>query len=476
MPDLTAYMPDTAFLEKSMDLLKSVHRVHPFVLDSEGNALSLGDNGYGKLPAARFFPFEYRESIGGLLCTADSETALDAAEPQIRVCLEGVNTLLQREIEIQQMSTEILDISEYINFLFQLEKKLLGVRKLHDFCALLVAEVSGKIGADTALMSVQDAGGATISIHRNLSAGEAAALMGQEPFSLALSKKETVLSTLQDGSSVLVSPIHVKEGEIGCIAFFRRPEKRFFTSYEKKLVGIMHHSISSTVETLRLYDNLKQLYLNTVKSLAAAIDAKDPHTHGHSFRVARYSMAIAKELDYAEEVISDLEISAYMHDLGKIGVSGAVLRKPGKLTDEEYEEIKKHPSFTAKILEPMRLPDFIVKTAVQHHERIDGKGYPDGLSGESIIPSARIVAVADVFDALTSDRPYRPGMPVEKALDILCKGIGTQFDRTMVCALITSLQRGPEVKELEDIYPLLDLTDTVILDRFLSDYFTGRAE
>ncbi|MBZ0158152.1 MAG: HD-GYP domain-containing protein [Alphaproteobacteria bacterium] len=476
MPDLTDHMPDTSFLEKSMDLLKNAHRVHSFVLDCEGNPLSLGNNGYGQLSSARFFPFEYREPIGGLLCTADDEKILDAAEPHIRVCMEGVNTLLQRELEIQQMSSEILDISEYINFLFQLEQKLLGIRKLYDFCALLVSEVSGKIGADKALMSVRDSGDDTISIYRNLSSGEAAGIMMQEPFSLALNKKDTVLSTLKDGTSVLVSPVVVKEGGIGCIAFLRSPEKRFFTAYEKKLVGIMNHSISSTVETLRLYDNLKQLYLNTVKSLAAAIDAKDPHTHGHSYRVARYSMAIAKELGYAEELIADIEISAYMHDLGKIGVSGALLRKPEKLTEEEYEEIKKHPYFTGKILEPMRLPDFIVNTAVQHHERIDGKGYPYGLSGESIIPSARIVAVADVFDALTSDRPYRPGMPVEKALDILCRGIGTQFDRTMVGALLTALQKGERVKELEDIYPSLNLTDAALFDRFLGEWFTEPAE
>ncbi|BCB96904.1 hypothetical protein JZK55_18260 [Dissulfurispira thermophila] len=252
------------------------------------------------------------------------------------------------------------------------------------------------------------------------------------------------------------------------MAFLRNPDKQQFTAYEKKFIGVINKSISSTLEILRLYEGLKKLYLNTVKALAAAIDAKDPYTHGHSFRVAKYSVAMARKLNLSEEAISDLEIAVYMHDLGKIGISEAVLKKAGKFTDEEYNEIKKHPHFTGKILAPINLPDFIVLTAIQHHKRLDGKGYPLGLSGDQIISTAKIVAVADVFDALTSDRPYRPAMPVEKALEILINDIDRAFDRKIVLALIDVLKDNDIIEEIKDVYRDLKFVDIHGLNCFLT--------
>jgi len=189
------------------------------------------------------------------------------------------------------------------------------------------------------------------------------------------------------------------------MAFFRHKDTRFFTAYEKKFVSIINNIISPSLETFFLYNNLQELYLNTVKALAAAIDAKDAYTHGHSFRVAKFSLAIGNKLNLNDKALADLEVAAYMHDLGKIGIPEEILGKPGKLTTEEFNEVKRHPVLTSKILEPIKLPDFIVEGAVLHHERLDGSGYPFGLKGQKIPLFARIIAVADVFDALTSSRP-----------------------------------------------------------------------
>jgi HD-GYP domain-containing protein (c-di-GMP phosphodiesterase class II) len=295
---------------------------------------------------------------------------------------------------------------------------------------------------------------------------EASGIRGRHTvFDLASRRMDTVLSTLDNGMSVLVSPILVKDGHAGFMTFLRDGDKRFFTAYEKKFVGILNSGISSMIEALRLYDSLKELYLNTVKALAAAIDAKDQYTHGHSFRVARYTIAIAKAMNLSEE--ADMEIAAFMHDLGKIGVPESVLNKKGKLTPAEYEEMKRHPHFTGRILEPIKLPEFIVTTALQHHERLDGSGYPLGLKGDKITLPARIVAVADVFDALTSDRPYRPALTVEKALQHLVDGIDTEFDRDVVSALIRTLKQGTNIRELTDIYRDLKFTDIQHLNFFL---------
>lgn len=469
MADITDYIEDTSILQRALLLLNNTG-VHAAILDSCGAAIPLGNAEAKALCCRRFYPFEHTENIGGLVCYANDEPTMDKAQEHAALYVEMINMLLQRELEVRQMTNEILDLSEQINFLVHLAQKTVGINNLSDLCELLASEISQKIGADYAFISVDGSDGAkddALLVCHNVSEHSVHEVQHHEIFLLASHKGEAILSSMDNGDSLLVSPITAKEGAIGHAVFVRKTGKRFFTAYEKKLLSIISSSISSIVETLRLYGSLRELYLNTVKALAAAIDAKDPYTHGHSFRVAKYSMAIARELGYPEENISEIEMSAYMHDLGKIGVSETVLRKPGKLTSEEFEEIKKHPGFTGKILQPIHLPDYIVKTAMQHHERIDGKGYPFGLSGEEIIPPARIVAVADVFDALTSERPYRPAMTVEDSLDILCKGIDTQFDKKMVIALINALKRGQEIKELADVYPDLKLSECKNLNNFL---------
>ena len=280
-------------------------------------------------------------------------------------------------------------------------------------------------------------------------------------------KDHTIIFTLEDSSSVLFCPIKEKDGVIGHMVFIRR-EDSHFSAYEKKFVSIIENIISPNIETMRLYDSLQELYLNTGKALAAAIDAKDEYTHGHSFRVAKYSVAIGCKLKLSETNLADLEIADYMHDLGKIGISESILGKPGKLSKEEFDQIKLHPVYTDKILQPINLPDFIVNAAVHHHERLDGSGYPHGLAGEKISLFARIIAVADVFDALTSNRPYRDAMPVETALEVLCKQIDREFDRNVVLALIATLQDTKETSTLITIYPNLKFSDITRLNHFLT--------
>ena len=439
------------------------------MLDSEKKPVFMRHDGEIKPAVVRFFPFEFDHAVGGLECAAADAVFIDKAEPQIQAYIVGINTLLRRELEVQQLSNEVLDLSGEISFLFQLEKKMFGTKKIRAFCEMTLAEISKKIKADHAFVTLHNNVNApSMTACLNLSDEEAAAIQGSRAvFDLASERMDTVLSTLDNGMSILVSPLMVKDGPIGFMTFLKDKNNRFFTAYEKKFVSILNSGISSMIETLTLYDSLKELYLNTVKALAAAIDAKDKHTHGHSFRVARYTIAIARAMNLPENVVMDLEIAAYMHDLGKIGVSEAVLNKSGKLTLGEYDEMKKHPDFTARILEPIKLPAFIVDTASQHHERLDGSGYPLGLSGSQITRSARIVAVADVFDALTSDRPYRPALSVEAALQMLFDGRDKEFDRDVVAALIATLQEGMNIQELSDIYRELKFADIQNLNCFL---------
>ncbi|KYD29794.1 hypothetical protein B4109_1190 [Geobacillus stearothermophilus] len=187
----------------------------------------------------------------------------------------------------------------------------------------------------------------------------------------------------------------------------------------------------------------KELLNRFITVLTAALDARDPYTAGHSLRVARYALAIGEKLSLPNEQLDALYRSALLHDIGKIGVPDAILLKVGKLSDDEFARIKKHPALGEAILRDVRPIEPIEPLLAgirSHHERIDGKGYLDGLAGDDIPLFGKIIAVADAFDAMTSDRPYRKGMDIHQAADILRKGKGTQWDSELVDLFLKHLQ------------------------------------
>ena len=181
--------------------------------------------------------------------------------------------------------------------------------------------------------------------------------------------------------------------------------------------------------------------VHIVQTLAEAIDAKDTYTHGHSSRVAEYSREIARRAGYSESAQNEIYMMGLLHDVGKIGISDAVINKPGRLDDAEFEQIKTHPGMGAKILGSM--PE-LVTGARSHHERFDGKGYPDGLEGHAIPEEARIIAVADAYDAMTSNRSYRRGMAQSAVREQIERGKGTQFDPRFADIMIAMIDEDRE--------------------------------
>ena len=196
--------------------------------------------------------------------------------------------------------------------------------------------------------------------------------------------------------------------------------------------------------SFELYTKMQKMYLETIRTLVAAIDAKDPYTKGHSERVTQTSIALARKLNLPEGEIDNIEYAALLHDIGKIGISDNILGKNSSLTDKEFDKIKEHPVMGAKIVEPVEFLKDSYKTVYHHHERYDGDGYPDGLKGEDIPISARIIAVADAYDAMGSDRPYRKKLNKDKILEELKDQSGKQFDPEVVKALISILDRKRE--------------------------------
>ena len=210
-----------------------------------------------------------------------------------------------------------------------------------------------------------------------------------------------------------------------------------------KSFNLMTDRLESYIEDLRTAaEENRELFIGTVKALAAAIDGKDPYTRGHSERVGRFSLAIGERLGLPDDELEKLRISALLHDVGKIGIDDNVLKKPAALTNEEYEVMKQHPQKGYKIMSQIPAMRDFLPGMYMHHEMMNGKGYPQGLKGDEIPMQARIVSVADTFDAMTTDRPYQKGMSLDEAIELIKTFVGTRYDEKVVAALVEACQSG----------------------------------
>ena len=208
-------------------------------------------------------------------------------------------------------------------------------------------------------------------------------------------------------------------------------------SLQKQNLLLARRIEESTKNLTRLYEDLRETYMRTIKALAHAIDARDHYTYSHSDNVTRYSELISRQMNVDIKDIADIKDACQLHDLGKIGVHDNILGKAGTLTQEEFNEIKLHSEKGAQILEPLKFLENVTDIVKHHHERWDGKGYPDGLKAEIIPLGSRIMAVADSYDAMVSARPYRQvGLTVLEAIEEIKKNSGTQFDPIVVEAFL----------------------------------------
>jgi putative nucleotidyltransferase with HDIG domain len=266
----------------------------------------------------------------------------------------------------------------------------------------------------------------------------------------AIAEVETAINTMKFGAyDYIIKPIDHK---ILLISADKALEKRRLILENRVYQQHLEEKVKEQTEKIR------QSFLNSVTSLANALEAKDIYTKGHSERVTRIAVAVAKELSMPKKKIEKIRLAGLLHDIGKIGVMESVLNKPGKLTKEEFEHIKSHCEIGQRILSPIIEDKEILDIVVHHHERYDGTGYPHRLSAEQISPgakimavaeaydailsqSAKILAVADAYDAMTSDRPYRPAISHKAACAKLEKGKGTQFDPAVVDAFLQTVSK-----------------------------------
>ncbi len=211
---------------------------------------------------------------------------------------------------------------------------------------------------------------------------------------------------------------------------------------EKQVMFLTNRLEESTKNLTRLYENLRATYMHTVKVLAQAIDARDHYTHSHSENVVKYAAEIAREMGLSAREIQLISEACQLHDLGKIGVEDTILCKPSSLTDEEWQQIRRHPTIAAQILEPLSFLSDVIEMIRQHHEHFDGSGYPDGRRGNDILLGARIIHLADAYEAMTAQRAYRKvPLTKEAAVEEIRKHRGVQFDPAVVDAFLRVVDR-----------------------------------
>lgn len=241
--------------------------------------------------------------------------------------------------------------------------------------------------------------------------------------------------------AILAVPLRARGRLVGVLQLLNPIGKERFEREDLERMRLFAAPLGPAIDNARLYTALKSLYLDTVTALAEAVEKRDPYTGGHVRRVVLYSVLLGHEMGLDQQELDRLRIASTLHDVGKIAVPDEVLRKPGPLDDSEFDIMKRHPLDGAEILS--RIPELrdILPGVRSHHERLDGRGYPDGLEDEEIPLSARIIAVADTYDAMTSSRPYRKALEHDVAVAEVQEGAGTQFCPRVVAAFDRLVQR-----------------------------------
>lgn len=258
-----------------------------------------------------------------------------------------------------------------------------------------------------------------------------------EPYLNSSNGRRVSLDRITLHPGVIGIPFKIRGEPFGLLMVSDKDASAPFDLEDQFVLGFLAEKTALSVENIALYENLKQSFIATLLSLVSAIEAKDAYTRQHSTRVTEYAVSIAERMGASREDIDMLKSTGPLHDIGKIGIQDAILNKPGRLTDEEFELIRAHPEIGVNIVTPLGLDQNELSIIRNHHERWDGRGYPDGLRHEEIPLMARILAVADSFDAMSSDRAYRSALPFDVCLKEIRDNSGSQFDPDVVEAGLT---------------------------------------
>jgi putative nucleotidyltransferase with HDIG domain len=413
-----------------LDLLKEVSKAHP-------DTLTVIMTGFGTVETA---------------IDAMKRGAYDYILKPFKV--EEVVHIVQRGLEKRRLTAENLRLREALS-LYKVSEAIAASLSLDEVIATLTDGALSEVRADLVSTWLDDGEGGYFQRSRSpashLPVGED---LGQLDAARIVELLKAGTPLVEHGararelfaehparqvSSVAVVPMKMRDRLMGWIAVVSLTASRRFDEGQRKLLVMMASRAAADIENARLYQDLQATFQQTIQSLARTIDRMDHYTSGHSERVARYAVALARWLGLPEQDIEVVRHSALMHDIGKIGCV-MNLNKPGKLTLDEYEIFKRHPVYGREILDPIRFLGPVVPGVYLHHERWDGRGYPLGLAKGDIPLIARIISIADCYDAMTSDRSYRRALPHDVTVTEIERCSGTQFDPDLTGTFVEGIE------------------------------------
>ncbi len=400
-----------------LDLLKEVARVHP-------DTLTVIMTGFGTVETA---------------IDAMKRGAYDYILKPFKV--EEIVHIVQRGLEKRRLAAENLRLREALS-LYKVSEAIAASLSLDEVVSTLSESALSEVRSDLVMTWLADGeGNFTLRSLNYSSLIEEGEELGElDPAKVterlasgpviehgARARELFLAHPSRQVSSLLIVPLKMRDRLLGFVSTVSLTASRRFDEGQRKLLTIIASRAAAAIENARLYEDLQATFQQTIQSLARTIDKMDRYTAGHSERVARYAVNLARWLGLDEAQIEIVRHSALMHDIGKIGCV-MNLNKAGKLTQSEYEVFKRHPAYGREILDPIKFLGPVIPGVHLHHERWDGRGYPLGLAGKDIPLIARIISVADTYDAMTSDRAYRRALPHEVTVSEIERCSGTQFD------------------------------------------------
>jgi putative nucleotidyltransferase with HDIG domain len=372
------------------------------------------------------------------------ERALFVENLLLKEEMKGKQRIVELNLELQEKIREL----EVANLILRRLDQPSSSRDLFETLVNLCGEVTSCDEAHFCVIDQEIRKPAVISSYYGKERGEApdGRVLHMEILNTMAEEGIPILVKGEGGNGNLIAaPLKIRSSLFGAIVLKTGNGNGQIAEKDLYYLNFLLEKASSSIENLALYENLYENLFSILYAFVETLEARDSYTKQHSARVTGYAEAMAKTLCRSEEEIAILHVAGYLHDIGKIGIPDHILLKPGKLTEEEFEVIKKHPVIGSNIVGHFDMWTKEQSVIRHHHERWDGRGYPEGLSKGKIPYLARIISVADVYDALTSDRSYRKKMPVERALTIIKENSGTQFDPEIVDAFLTMFDRGEMV-------------------------------
>ena len=354
---------------------------------------------------------------------------------------------VQRQERIKELNRELMAKVEEVNLLNKIMDDFSSYNSSHDIFNRVVALGLEVSKAEEVSLYIYSESGDTLfpitssngekkpgnDMHSELKSMLLTTIAEDTPLLVASPQDETIFCSTR---SFMASPLKIRDKVFGIITASILNGDGRFSEKDLFFLNFISHKAASAIENTALYENIYDNLFATLYAFVAALEARDPYTQKHSQRVAKVSVMIGKELGCTDEELDVLQFAGHLHDIGKIGIRDDILLKPGRLNDEEYEKIKEHPAIGADIVSKLGLWTKEQEIIRHHHEFYNGRGYPQGARGEEIPRLARILSVADAFDAMASDRAYRRKMSKEKVLSIIKKEAGEQFDPDAVAGFL----------------------------------------